>query len=45
MDIYMYMAYDASEGVYEYVQKAQERGLLGQKYVQEVKTSEQLIYH
>ena len=43
MDIYM--AYDASEGVYEYVQKAQDRGLFGQKYVQEVKTSEQLIYH
>ena len=35
MDIYM--AYKASEGVYEYVQKAQDRGLFGQKYVQEFK--------
>ena len=30
MDIYM--AYEASEGVYEYVQKAQNRGFFGQKY-------------
>ena len=43
--MYIYMAYEASEGIYEYVQKAQDRGLFGQKYVQEVKTSEQLIYH
>ena len=35
MDIYM--AYELSEGFYEYVQKAQGRGLFGQKYVQEVK--------
>ena len=35
MDIYM--AYEASEGVYEYVYKAQDRGLFGQKYVQQVK--------
>ena len=32
-----YMAYEASEGVYEYVQKTEDRGLFGQKYVQEVK--------
>ena len=32
MDIYM--AYEASEGVYEYVSKTQDRGLFGQKYVQ-----------
>ena len=44
-DMDIYMAYDASDGVYEYVQKAQDRGFFGQKYVQEVKTSEQLIYH
>ena len=43
MDIYM--AYDALDGVYQYVQKAQDRGFFGQKYVQEVKTSKQLIYH
>ena len=33
----IYKAYEATEGVYEYVYKAQERGLFGQKYVQEVK--------
>ena len=39
----LYMAYDASEVVYEYVQNVKDRGLFGQKYVQEVKTTEQLI--
>ena len=35
MDIYM--ACVALEGVYEYVQKVQDQGLFGQKYIQYVK--------
>ena len=36
-DMDIYIDFEASEGVYDYIQKAQDRGLFGEKYVQEVK--------